>query len=142
MGIFFNSVDVNSPEIDFKSFEKIIKSRIKVHGYRLGEINFVFCSDDYLLEINRKFLHHDYFTDVITFDYSENNIFSADIYLSLDRVEENATLFLTNSSQELVRVMAHGILHVLGFSDKEELDIIKMRTMENEILEQFNSFKK
>lgn len=100
---------------------------------RVGNINFIFCSDDYLLEINRSYLDHDYYTDIITFPYTSDPV-SSDIYISIDRVKENAEDFGADHKDELRRVMAHGVLHLCGFGDKTEEEIIIMRKEEDQAL--------
>lgn len=102
-----------------------------------GIINFIFTSDKYLLEINKQYLSHDYFTDIITFNYCENNIISGDIYISIDTVKNNSRLFNVTFIEELHRVMIHGILHLLGYEDKKEEEKVKMREKENQYLERF-----
>ena len=87
-------------------------------GKSLSEISIILCSDDYLLEVNRQYLNHNYYTDVITFDYSEETAISGDIFISIDRVKENAQSFATKMVDELHRIIVHGILHLLGYTDK------------------------
>ena len=88
-------------------------------GRTLGEVSIIFCSDDYLLEVNKKHLNHDYYTDVITFDYTEEKLVSGDIFISVDRVSENAKNFLVPMLDEAHRIMVHGTLHLIGYKDKE-----------------------
>jgi probable rRNA maturation factor len=97
----------------------------------LGDVNIIFCSDEYLLQMNIEHLNHDYFTDVITFDYSEHDSISGDLFISIDRVKENALDFNTIFNHELLRVIVHGVLHLLGYKDKSEEDILLMRSKEN-----------
>jgi len=104
----------------------------------LGDVNIIFCSDEYLLQMNIEHLNHDYFTDVITFDYSEFDSISGDLFLSIDRVKENALDFNTIFNHELLRVIVHGVLHLLGYKDKSEEDILLMRSKENFYLESVN----
>ena len=103
------------------------------HNRILGEINLIFCSDEYLLEINKKHLDHDYYTDIITFDYYEENI-TGDLFISIERVKENAELLGVNFPLELNRVVVHGTLHLLGFGDKSEQEELLMRGLENDAL--------
>jgi probable rRNA maturation factor len=103
----------------------------------LDEINIILSSDKALLELNRKFLNHDYFTDVITFDNSIDKKRIGDIYISLDRVEENAEIFKVTIENELLRVMAHGVLHLCGYEDHTERKKKQMRRKENEALKDF-----
>ena len=107
-------------------------------GFRLNELNYIFCDDSYLLEINRKYLNHDTFTDIITFDYSQGNEVGGDIFISVERVKENAEIFEANVDIELKRVMAHGVLHMMGYNDKSELESEVMRKKENEKIELFH----
>ena len=88
-------------------------------GRTLGEVSIIFCSDDYLLEVNKKHLNHDYYTDVITFDYTEEKLVSGDIFISVDRVSENAKNFVVPMLDEAHRIMVHGTLHLIGYKDKE-----------------------
>ncbi|EAR02797.1 rRNA maturation RNase YbeY [Maribacter sp. HTCC2170] len=104
----------------------------------VGIINFIFCEDDYLLKVNQQHLKHDYFTDIITFDYTDGNIVSGDVFISTERIEENAGLFGVNFNTELLRVMSHGILHLLGYNDKSEDEVIKMRAKEEEKIKMFH----
>ena len=102
-------------------------------GKQISHLEYVFCSDEYLLEINRKHLNHDFYTDIITFPLNEDPI-EATLYISIDRVKENASDFNQEFDVELNRVMAHGLLHLLGFNDKTESENENMRIKENEVL--------
>ncbi len=104
-----------------------------------GEINYIFCDDDYLIEINRQYLDHDTLTDIISFDYSERNILQGDIFISVERVRENARDFGVSFDEELRRVMAHGVLHYCGYKDKSESDEAIMRVKEEEKMKLFLS---
>ena len=115
--------------------EKIIQSEKK----EAGDISFIFCSDHYLLGINKEFLNHDYFTDVITFDYVEGDKISGDIFISIDRVKENAETFNVTFKNELNRVMIHGILHLLGYKDKSVQEKQLMTHKEDEYLSKLRS---
>ena len=96
-----------------------------------GELNYIFCSDDYLLEINRKFLNHDTYTDIISFDYTVGRIISGDIYISVERVSENAETYKVDFLHELYRVMVHGILHYCGYKDHSPEEKVLMRERED-----------
>ena len=98
---------------------------------RIGNISIIFCSDNYILDINRKYLEHDYFTDIITFDYCEGDRLSGDLFISVDSVRENAIEYKTDFRDELNRVMVHGILHLIGYDDHTDEDIAVMRSKEN-----------
>jgi len=113
---------------------KVISSEIKNEG----EINYIFCDDDYLLEINQQYLDHDTLTDIISFDYSIGNELHGDIFISIERVLENALDFNVNFEEELKRVMAHGVLHYCGYKDKSEEDEKVMRQKEEEKMKMFH----
>ena len=98
---------------------------------RLGDISIIFCSDNYILDVNMKYLQHDYFTDIITFDYCEKDILSGDLFISIDSVRENALYYGTEFENELNRVMVHGLLHLIGYDDHTEEDVAVMRAKEN-----------
>ena len=98
---------------------------------RLGQISIIFCSDNYILDINQRYLQHDYFTDIITFDYCEDDRLSGDLFISVDSVRENAIEYGTSFNDELNRVMVHGILHLIGYDDHSDEDIKQMRSKEN-----------
>ena len=102
---------------------------------RLGDINIIFCSDTYLLDINLQYLGHNYYTDIITFDYSEKPVVSGDLFISIDTVRANAEFYGTSFDEELHRVIVHGLLHLIGFDDHSEEDSALMRQMENKSLD-------
>jgi len=104
----------------------------------LGDITYVFCDDAYLLGINQEYLKHDTYTDIITFDYTKGRIVAGDIFISVDRVKENARLFEVDFKEELRRVMSHGILHLSGYGDKGEDEIKVMRSKEEEKMKLFH----
>ena len=103
-------------------------------GKLLGDVSVVFCSDTYLLELNKRHLQHDFFTDIITFDYSEGDRVAGDLFVSVDRVYENADAYNVSRETELNRVSVHGILHLLGYKDKTPQEATVMREKENEAL--------
>ncbi len=104
-----------------------------------GDISFIFCSDEYLLEINRQYLSADYLTDVITFDFTEENYISGDIFISVDRVKENAKQYKQKCYQEMLRVILHGVLHLCGYKDKSDKEEKQMREKEDYYLQKFES---
>ena len=104
-----------------------------------GVISFIFCSDEYLLGINRQYLDADYFTDVITFDFTGNDYISGDVFISVDRVKENAKLYKQKYYHEMLRVMLHGVLHLCGYKDKTDKQERQMRKKEDYYLQKFNS---
>lgn len=126
-------------ETDFKlsSEERIskwIKNTITEEGYKLEEINYVFCDDDYLHKLNVEFLNHDTLTDIISFDYSIGKIIQGDIFISIERVKDNARDFGVSFEEELHRVIIHGVLHYCGYKDKSDDDTAEMRDKENHYL--------
>lgn len=123
-------------ETDFKiSKPRVWKNWLKEstanEGYKIGDINYIFCDDEYLLQINKEYLQHDYYTDVIGFQYSEGNVISGDIYISVERIEDNAKQNEIEFKNELARVVIHGILHFMNYKDKTDKEAKKMREMES-----------
>ncbi|OUS11167.1 rRNA maturation RNase YbeY [Nonlabens dokdonensis] len=104
----------------------------------IGNLSYVFCSDDFLLEINQSYLNHDTYTDIITFDYNEDGLLNGEIYISTDRVVENALRFRESETDELHRVMVHGLLHLCGYPDKTDEEKDVMRKLENEKIKMFH----
>lgn len=128
--IEFNSI--NDFILDDKvSLSDWLKSVIQAEGKDVGEVVFIFCNDDYLHDLNVRYLSHDTLTDVISFDYTSGNIISGDIYISVERVRDNSQDFDVDFSNELNRVMVHGILHFCGYKDKSDLESENMRVKEN-----------
>ncbi len=123
--------DVEKQDILEIELVKRIKFLIKNEGKRNGELAIIFCSDNYLLNVNIEFLNHNYYTDIITFNYCENSIISGDLFISIERVKENASKFNTTFKHELYRVIFHGILHLIGYNDKTEDEKILMRSKED-----------
>lgn len=123
-------------EVELKSW---IEDLINSKKFSLGEINYIFCDDNYLHKLNVEFLNHDTLTDVISFDNTVGNLINGDIFISVERVKENAIDFNVPFSNELHRVMIHGILHFLGFKDKSVSEINEMRTEENKALTILNN---
>lgn len=115
-----------------------INRLIKSQDSFVGNLSYIFCDDAYLLAINLQYLNHDTLTDIITFDYSDDNTISGDIFISIERVRENAKKFKVDFEEELLRVMSHGVLHLLGFNDKTEGDKELMRNKENEMMRLFH----
>jgi rRNA maturation RNase YbeY len=128
--------EINTVSLDLKinQFNSFISSILISEKKTEGDIVLIFCSDDYLLEINKKHLNHDYYTDIITFDYCVENIVSGDLYISVDRIKENAKTFEDTFINELTRVVIHGVLHLCGHNDKTEADQKNMRNLENKYL--------
>lgn len=116
-----------------------IKGVIESYGKTAGDITYIFCDDDYIIDINRKYLNHDYYTDIITFDYVDGNVISGDLVISLDTVRSNAEKFSQDYTTEAKRVIIHGILHLLGLKDKTEKEALLMREAEDKALLMFPS---
>jgi rRNA maturation RNase YbeY len=108
-----------------------IEETILNESMKLGDVSFIFCSDEYLLQMNKEYLDHDYYTDVITFDYCEGDIVSGDIFISVDTVKSNSEKFITNFASEIKRVIIHGVLHLIGYKDKSEEESKEMRAKED-----------
>ncbi|HNS42100.1 MAG TPA: rRNA maturation RNase YbeY [Taishania sp.] len=106
----------------------------QLENKKLGELTFIFTSDDYLLKVNQQYLEHDYYTDIITFDYCEDDYVIGDLFISIDRVKDNAQTNNTTFQNELNRVIVHGVLHLCGYKDKSEVDEQLMRQKENQML--------
>jgi rRNA maturation RNase YbeY len=138
MSVFYETVDVPFPKFKRRETKKWISLTIEKYHKRMGSITYIFCSDEEILRINKQYLNHDYYTDIITFDYTENEIVSGDLFISSDTVRTNSEKFQTDYNEELHRVMVHGILHLCGFNDKTPEDERLMRKMEDEALKVLN----
>ena len=132
--IFFHTVEIPFVLEGENRTSIWLTKLVESHEKKVGELNYIFCSDDYLLKMNQEHLNHDYFTDIITFDYCEKDVVSGDLFISIDRTKENAKTFGKTQINELNRVIAHGLLHLLRFNDKTTEDIAEMRSMEEEAL--------
>lgn len=139
MSVFYDAVDIPFPNIKRIVTTKWVHFTIEKYNKKTGAVTYIFCSDEEILRINKQYLNHDYYTDIITFDYTENDVVSGDLFISLDTVESNSEKFGTIYEEELHRVMIHGILHLCGFKDKTLEDEKIMREKENEALDFFNS---
>lgn len=124
---------------DKKNLRSWIKYIVENHQKKLGEINFVFASDEYVIEINREYLKHNYSTDIITFNYNKGDILSGDIFISIDTVKRNANTYNATDINELHRVIIHGVLHLIGFDDKTDALQKAMRDEEDKSLNIFYS---
>ena len=107
-----------------------IREMVQSKSKKIGDVNYIFCDDEYLLSINQQYLQHDTYTDIITFDYCEGDVLNGDIFISIERVRENAQKVEVSFQEELVRVMAHGILHLCGYKDKKKSEAEEMRKQE------------
>ena len=131
--------DVEMPGIDFAHTEDWIIRVASAHDRIVGEITYIFCSDEVILRVNRRFLNHDYFTDIITFDNSRGRMIQGDMYISLDTVASNADMLGVDYDAELKRVIIHGVLHLCGINDKGPGEREIMETHENDALKIYNS---
>lgn len=116
--ITYNSLSIALPNIDQTIVTEWIVRVAESHQRMVGDINYVFCNDEEILDVNRRYLQHDYYTDIITFDYGRGNVLSGDLYISLDTVRSNAELLGKPYDEELHRVLVHGVLHLVGINDK------------------------
>lgn len=132
--LFDTEEELDIPLLDEEQVEKWINKVIVSHDRILGEIGYLFCSDKKILEINSQYLQHDYYTDIITFDYCEDDVVSGDMFISLETVGSNAKLFAVAYEEELLRVIIHGVLHLCGFNDETDEEKTTMRKLENEAL--------
>ncbi len=137
MPIQFHHEDVKPLKIPRRELKKWLKSVIETEGKKLSDVNYIFCTDDYLLEVNKQYLDHDYYTDIITFDYVEGDEISGDIFVSVDRVKDNANEFNVSFDEELRRILVHGVLHLLGYPDKQPEERKKMTAKEDFYLATF-----
>ena len=132
MTISFNKADANATLANRVALKSFIEKKLKKEGYTIDSLTYVFCSDKYLLKINKDFLSHDYYTDIISFDLSEvPGQLIGEVYISVDRVKDNAKTHGTSLKEELHRVIFHGALHFCGYKDKKPSDAKKMREMED-----------
>jgi rRNA maturation RNase YbeY len=137
--ISFEFIDVEVPELSSELFSFWLVEAAKNEGKSTGEITLIFCSDEHLLEMNRQYLEHDYYTDIITFDYTEGNEISGDLFISIDRVYDNAEQNDVSRLDELKRVCVHGVLHLCGFGDKSDEEARLMRAQEDYYLDKYVS---
>ena len=138
MSIRFSSQSVDFELSKASEVKKWLSDVIRRRGKSIGNINYLFCDDEYLLGVNRQYLDHDTYTDIITFDYVAGGLISGDILISVDRVGENAVKFGVLFEHELRRVIVHGVLHLLGQGDKSEDEAKEMRRLEEEALTLFH----
>ena len=132
--ISYNSEAVPFPHLRRRDTTRWLRAVAASHGYTIGELGYVFCNDEKILEINRQYLSHDYYTDIITFDYAEGHVINGDIFISLDTVRSNAAQQHTDYAEELHRVIVHGVLHLCGIDDKGPGQRAIMEAAENEAL--------
>lgn len=135
---FFENIDTRTIHPDITAW---LENLIITEDKKPGDISYIFCDDDYLLKVNQDYLDHDYYTDVITFDYVKGKTISGDIFVSLPRILENADLLAQDFEREFRRVLAHGVLHLCGYKDKSESDARQMREKEEFYLAKFSDFQ-
>jgi rRNA maturation RNase YbeY len=134
MEILYQSEDIEMPQINEEITTAWIRKVADSYGKYIGTVSYIFCSDNKILEVNNQYLHHDYFTDIITFDYCTGNRLSGDIFISLDTVKSNSETFQTEYDEELHRTIIHGILHLCGINDKGPGEREIMEAAENKAL--------
>lgn len=134
MAISYYAEDTPMPPLKKRETNAWIRNVASLYGKLCGDISYIFCTDEKILKVNRKFLQHDYYTDIITFDYTEKEHISGDIFISLDTVQSNALAFGTTFGNELYRIIIHGILHLCGINDKAPGEREIMTQKENEAL--------
>jgi probable rRNA maturation factor len=137
--IHFDSELISMPPLQTPVLKAWIFRVIQTYNKRAGNIRYIFCTDDKILEVNKTFLNHDYYTDIITFDQSIQNTINGDIYISLETVASNAIIRKESYERELLRVIIHGILHLCGFKDKTQQEAVIMREHENKALILFDN---
>lgn len=136
--ISYQTIDVRKPGFKIREYNNWIKAVAQSHGKKIGDIAYIFCNDDKILEVNNQYLQHNYFTDIITFDYCEGNVINGDIFISLDTVKSNAEELGIAFEDELNRILIHGILHLCGFKDKNPDDKKDMTAQEDAALSMLN----
>lgn len=136
--ISFTFLDIKKFSLQKNCYKQYVKEIIQIEGFKVGDLNFIFCSDEYLIEVNKQYLAHDYFTDIITFDYCNGTLVSGDIFISVDRVMENSEMVKVLFLNELSRIVFHGVLHLCGYSDKSKMNKEKMTRREDFYLNKFN----
>jgi metalloprotein, YbeY/UPF0054 family len=129
----------NLPETVNSDYKAWLEDIILSEGKKLGEINYIFCDDEYLLKVNQDYLQHDYYTDIITFDYVKGRTISGEIFVSLHRISDNASTLSKSYEEELRRVLAHGVLHLSGYKDKSEEEEQLMRSKEDFYLAKYSN---
>lgn len=134
MAVSFYTEGVDLPAINKTNIRNWVKQVAEIHNMRVGEISYIFCDDEKILEVNKQYLQHDYYTDIITFDYTEGNKIAGDLFISLDTVRTNAEQFGQEYNTELHRVIIHGILHLCGINDKGPGEREIMEAEENKAL--------
>lgn len=138
MAINFFSEEISFKPKNVAKLKAWLKEVAAEEGYQIGTLNYVFCNDEYILQANKQYLQHDYYTDIITFDYTNKQKISGDLIVSIDTVSSNAEMFGVDANHELSRVVVHGVLHLCGYKDKQPEEEVLMREKENYYLNKFN----
>lgn len=139
MAVSYYAEDIKMPSLKRRETTKWIREVAAVHQMKVGDVAYIFCSDEKILEVNKEYLQHDYYTDIITFDYTEDSVINGDVFISLDTVKSNAEEFGVTFDQELHRIIIHGILHLCGIDDKGPGERENMTAKENEALALLNN---
>lgn len=137
--IDYNFEETEELDLNFEIIDNWITSVVNKNNKNVGDITYIFCSDVYLLDINKQYLNHDYYTDIITFNYCERDIISGDIFISIDTVRSNSETYKVSFLNELYRVIIHGVLHLIGYNDKTDNEQDEMTRQENLSLEILNN---
>ena len=133
--IYFEAADVSFPDLNQQKVKTLLLSLLKKHNCQFFQLSYIFCSDSFLLDINIEHLNHNYYTDIITFNLSDTDErIEADLFISIDRVKDNAEKLLVSFEEELIRVICHGLLHLLGLNDKTDHEVEEMRKAEEACL--------
>jgi probable rRNA maturation factor len=140
LAIFFHDEEINSGLNKKQAIKSWFNRVLEIENAKTGRINIILTNDEYLREINRRYLSRNCYTDIITFDYSESRTISGDLFISIDRVKDNAKKYREPFDKELLRVMVHGLLHLMGYSDRDAKEKEKMRTLEDKYLELYSHF--
>ncbi|MDL2322599.1 rRNA maturation RNase YbeY [Bacteroidales bacterium OttesenSCG-928-A17] len=140
MPVFYETVNVKLPKIKRRLVSQWIKTIAGSFQKKTESITYIFCDDEEILRINKLYLEHDYYTDIITFDYSEDNQISGDLFISLDTVRSNADVYHVDYEEELLRVIIHGILHLCGLKDKTPVEEAEMRKQEDKALAVYKEY--
>lgn len=138
--ITYNAIGIDVPDFNQEAVSSWIEAVARIHGKSVGALAYIFCNDEKIIEVNREFLHHDYYTDIITFDYSNSRRIAGDMFISLDTVRSNAEMLGKSYSEELMRVVIHGVLHLVGINDKGPGEREIMERHEDEALALLHDF--
>lgn len=141
MAINYFTEQVAKPRLKYRLIAKWLKYVIAKHSGIVSNISYIFCNDVYMLDLNNRYLNHDYYTDIITFDYGEGGVISGDIYISVERVSDNSMKYRVNLEDEFLRVIIHGVLHLLGHNDESDSEMEVMRNIETKYISEYKNFQ-